>query len=248
MAAKKKRTTRRWANLDEANMLFAYRRARRARWAFHYLTPKERDVFLQLLEPEYRERREQVLSRERENLSEIGLVLVEDLYLRERHKDLTSLTSYAIHLRRDVMLRRWGDSYRIDYREFSRWLGFVEVSNPRAELYFAYRQLRAFHCAAKAAPAYFDRLCTGRKVSASRKHAVPATRLVKLVLGEPIYPKDPDAPDRLVWVWDDRLVNKVASVLGLADLDDVAPNDMPAWIKAQGGLQACLARFRQSHP
>lgn len=142
------------------------------------------------------------------------------------------------------MLRRYGGVRK--YKEFSHWIGFAESNSPRSDLYFAYRQLRAFHCAAKAAPDYFNRLCAGRNVPISRKHAVPATRLVKLVLGEPCDPEAPGSPDRLVWVWDDRLVNKVASVLTLADQDDVAPADMPSWIKTQGGIQACLNRFRKA--
>lgn len=142
------------------------------------------------------------------------------------------------------MLRRWPDAY--NYDKFSHWIGFAESNSPRSDLYFAYRQLRAFHCAVKAAPDYFNRLCAGRNVPISRKHAVPATRLVKLVLGEPCYPETPCPHARLVWVWDDRLVNKVASVLTLADQDDVAPADMPSWIKTQGGIQACLNRFRQA--
>ncbi|WP_149468550.1 hypothetical protein [Roseomonas genomospecies 6] len=225
-------------------MLFAYRRARRARWVFHYLTPREREDFYRDLEPEYLERREDVLSWEREVLEKQGLKLLDNVFLQQNHKELLSIAAYATKERKNIMLRRGGGSLK--YNELSPWLGCVETSNPRADLYFAYRQLRAFHCAAKAAPAYFDRLCSGRDVPASRKHAVPATRLVKLVLGEPCYPETPGPPDRLVWVWDDRLVNKVASVLTLADQDDVAPADMPAWIKAQGGIQACLNRFRQS--
>ncbi|CAO3404834.1 hypothetical protein [Azospirillum palustre] len=243
MAAKRK-TKRRWANLVEANVLFAYRRARRARWIFHHLSPNERADLLQNVEPEYIERRKQVLSWERKFLAASGLKLLDDVFLQKTHKELLSVSAYTTLIRKGIMLRRGGISLK--YKELSRWIGFVETENPRVDLYFAYRQLRAFHCAAKAAPAYFDRLCSGRNVPTSRKHAVPATRLVKLVLGEPCDPETPGSPDRLVWAWDDRLVNKVASVLTLADQDDVAPADMPSWIKAQGGIQACLNRFRQA--
>ena len=249
MAAKKKRTKRRWSNLAEANLLLAYRRARRARWIFFYLTQKERIAIRERLSEAYNKERRRSLKHGRAFTPYRGEEFNADEYIKSNDKHLASLDAYIAFLRNEVLLRRWvaGEPYEC-YDVYVKWLGSVESPAPRVDLYFAYRQFRAFHIAAKAAPIYFDALCDRRSVPISRQHAVETTRVVKLLLGERGYRAAAKDTGQHGWCWDDRLVNKVASVLALADLDNVAPSEMPAWIKAQGGLQACLARFRQSQP
>ncbi len=108
---------------------------------------------------------------------------------------------------------------------------------------------RAFQVASARAPKHLGRLLSIRKVPESRSHALSTTKLAKLLVGEtvrvakgtgragkPLY-------ETQLW-WDDKLVNKVATMLALMDAECVPPEAVSEWISSSGGVQACISRYR----
>lgn len=122
---------------------------------------------------------------------------------------------------------------------------------PRANMHRAYSLARAFHIAALRAPRQLVRLLGLRKVPESRSQALPTTQLAKLIVGETVRIPTGSADDdsrpayrTRLW-WDDRLVNKVATMLALMECEGVAVESVARWISDAGGIEACLRRYRQ---
>lgn len=125
---------------------------------------------------------------------------------------------------------------------------FVEGS-ARQSLYRALAKCRTFQLSAERDPEGFKSLCEKKLVPINRSHAMPTTRLAKLIVGEsvrvPITRKKYSRPHKLIWFWDDKLVNKIATMLMLFSEEEVAPEKVPDWIRDRGGMQACLKRKRR---
>jgi len=46
--------------------------------------------------------------------------------------------------------------------------------------------------------------------------------------------------------WDERLVNKLATLLAILDQNNVPHSQVVGWVKANGGARACIHRFRSA--
>lgn len=125
---------------------------------------------------------------------------------------------------------------------------FVEGS-ARQSLYRALSKCRAFQITSDRAPESFESLCNRKLVPVNRPHAMPTTRLAKLIVGESVRveTKRPNhsQPHELAWFWDEKLVNKVATILLRLSEKTIAPEDVPSWVRGHGGMQACIQRARQ---